>query len=282
MKLYFLSQEKIIILIYKHAHDRFLIIDKKEGGQIRYDLIKYRKSNQDTCINQTPIVNVGDKVNVGDTLTDGPAMYNGELALGRNPLVAFTTWNGYNYEDAIVISERLVHDDIYTSISIEEHTVKCIRTKNGDEEITRDLSTVSSDAIRYLNEDGIIMEGAEVKEGDVLVGKITPRGQSDLSPEEKLLQAIFGSKTKNYRESSLKVPHGGEGIVAKVQRFSVQNNDELDDDTIELIKIFIVQKRKIQIGDKMSGRHGNKGCISIVAPVADMPFLADGTPVIFV
>ena len=256
-----------------------IIIDKKEGGQIRYDLIKYRKSNQDTCINQTPIVNVGDKVNVGDTLTDGPAMYNGELALGRNPLVAFTTWNGYNYEDAIVISERLVHDDIYTSISIEEHTVKCIRTKNGDEEITRDLSTVSSDAIRYLNEDGIIMEGAEVKEGDVLVGKITPRGQSDLSPEEKLLQAIFGSKTKNYRESSLKVPHGGEGIVAKVQRFSVQNNDELDDDTIELIKIFIVQKRKIQIGDKMSGRHGNKGCISIVAPVADMPFLADGTPV---
>ncbi|WEK83044.1 MAG: DNA-directed RNA polymerase subunit beta [Mycoplasma sp.] len=282
---------------YKIAHDSGLTLVAKNPGTIekvdanqiivrnednkldRYNLIKYRKSNQDTCINQTPIVDLGQKVSVGETLTDGPAMYNGELALGRNPLVAFTTWNGYNYEDAIVISDRLVKDDVYTSIAIEEHTIKCLRTKNGDEEITRDLLNVSEEAKRHLDEDGIIMVGAEVKEGDILVGKMTPRGQSDFSPEEKLLQAIFSSKAKNFRESSLKVPNGGGGIVAKVQRFSISNNDELEDDVIELVKIFIAQKRKIQIGDKMSGRHGNKGCISIVAPAADMPFLADGTPV---
>ena len=282
---------------YKIAHDSGLtlvakndgVVEKVDGNQIsirtkngkldNYKLVKYHKSNQDTCINQAPIVSIGQKVKANDTLTDGPAMYNGQLALGRNPLVAFTTWNGYNYEDAIVISERLVKDDVYTSITIEEHTVNCLRTSNGDEEITRDLNNVSDDAKRYLDEDGIIMVGAEVHEGDILVGKQTPRGQSDFSPEEKLLQVIFGGKTKGYRESSLKVPHGGDGIVAKVQRFSVANNDELDDDVIECIKVFIIQKRKIQIGDKMSGRHGNKGCISIVAPVADMPFMDDGTPI---
>ncbi len=282
---------------YKIAHDSGLavvanedgVVEKVDGKSLTYknsenksvkvDLIKYRKSNQDTCINQIPLVNVGQKIKKGDVLCDGPSMYNGELALGRNPLVAFTTWNGYNYEDAIVISERLVTDDVYTSITIEEHTCKCMRTKNGDEEITRDLSNVSEDAKRHLDEDGIIMIGAEVKEGDILVGKMTPRGQQSLSPEERLLQAIFGGKAKNFRESSLKVPHGGGGIVAKVQRFSISNDDELEDDVIELVKVFIVQKRKIQIGDKMSGRHGNKGCISIVAPVADMPFLADGTPI---
>ena len=282
---------------YKIAHDSGLtlvakndgVVEKVDGNKIsirtkngkidNYKLVKYHKSNQDTCINQTPIVAIGQKVKTNDTLTDGPAMYNGQLALGRNPLVAFTTWNGYNYEDAIVISERLVKDDVYTSITIEEYTVNCLRTNNGDEEITRDLNNVSDDAKRYLDEDGIIMVGAEVHEGDILVGKQTPRGQSDFSPEEKLLQVIFGGKTKGYRESSLKVPHGGDGIVAKVQRFSVANNDELDDDVIESIKVFIVQKRKIQIGDKMSGRHGNKGCISIVAPVADMPFMEDGTPI---
>lgn len=282
---------------YKIAHDSGLavtspvngIVEKSDGRNItirdtknklaKFDLIKYRKSNQDTCINQSPIVNVGEKIHEGDTLCDGPAMYNGELALGRNPLVAFTTWNGYNYEDAVVISERLVVDDVYTSITIEEHTCKCMRTNNGDEEITRDLSNVSEEAKRHLDEDGIIMVGAEVKEGDILVGKMTPRGQQTLSAEERLLHAIFGSKAKNYRESSLKVPHGGGGIVAKVQRLSLSNDNELEDDVIELVKVFIIQKRKIQIGDKMSGRHGNKGCISIVAPVADMPFLADGTPI---
>lgn len=282
---------------YKISHDSGLALIAKNSGVVevsdgekivvrnnedkldKYKLVKYRKSNQNTCINQSPIVKVGQKIKKDDILANGPAMYNGELALGRNPLVAFTTWNGYNYEDAIVISERLVRDDVYTSISIEEYTCRCLRTKNGDEEITRDLNNVSEDAKRYLDEDGIIMVGAQVKEGDILVGKMTPRGQSTLSPEEKLLQAIFGGKAKNSRESSLKVPHGGEGIVAKIQRFSIANNDELDDDVIELIKVFIVQKRKIQIGDKMSGRHGNKGCISIVAPIADMPFLPDGTPV---
>lgn len=282
---------------YKIAHDSGLTVVAKNSGVIEkadankivvlnddkkrdtYKLIKYRKSNQDTCINQTPIVEVGQRIEANDTMTDGPAMYNGELALGRNPLVAFTTWNGYNYEDAIVISDRLVKEDVYTSITIEEHTVKCLRTKNGDEEITRDLMNVSEYAKRHLDEDGIIMVGSEVKEGDILVGKMTPRGQSDFSPEEKLLQAIFNSKAKNFRESSLKAPHGGEGIVAKIQRFTISNNDELEDDVIELVKVYIAQKRKIQIGDKMSGRHGNKGCISIVAPAADMPFLADGTPV---
>ncbi|MDE6477554.1 MAG: hypothetical protein K2L48_05290 [Mycoplasmoidaceae bacterium] len=177
-----------------------------------------------------------------------------------------------------MISERLVKEDVYTSISIEEHTIKCLRTKNGDEEITRELPNVSDDSKRYLDENGIITVGAEVKEGDILVGKVSPKGQTEFTAEEKLLQAIFGNKTKNFRDSSLKVPHGGEGTVAKVQRFSIFNNDELDDDVIELIKVYIVQKRKLQIGDKMSGRHGNKGIVSIVVPVEDMPYLEDGTP----
>ncbi len=256
-----------------------IVIENESGSKDSYKLVKYRKSNQDTCINQTPLVKVGQKVKEGETLTDGPAMHNGELALGRNPLVAFMTWNGYNFEDAVIISERLVKEDVYTSISIEEHTIKCLRTKNGDEEITRELPNVSDDSKRYLDENGIIMVGAEVREGDILVGKVSPKGQTDYTAEEKLLQAIFGNKTKNFRDSSLKVPHGGEGTVAKIQRFSVFNNDELDDDVIELIKVYIVQKRKIQIGDKMSGRHGNKGIVSIVVPVEDMPYLADGTPI---
>ena len=282
---------------YKIAHDSGLTICAEEAGTVsyvdgkqitvetkdgkkNYQLVKYRKSNQDTCINERPIVEVGQKIAKGQTLTDGPAMHNGELALGRNPLVAFMTWHGYNFEDAIIISERLVKDDVYTSIAIEEHVIKCLRTKNGDEEITRDIPNSSDESKRYLDENGIIAVGAEVKEGDVLVGKISPKGQTDYSPEEKLLNAIFGNKTKNYRDSSLRVPHGGEGIVAKVERFSIFNNDLLDDDdAIEIIKVYIAQKRKLQIGDKMSGRHGNKGIVSIVVPVEDMPYLADGTPV---
>ena len=283
---------------YKIAHDSGMaIVSQVDGEVVSVDgkqitvkdtkgkehvkkLIKFRKSNQNTCINQTPIVELGEQIKAGDTLSNGPAMQNGELSLGRNVLVGFTTWNGYNFEDAIILSKRLVQEDVYTSIHVDEYTLQCLVTKNGDEEITRDMPNVSDNAKRFLDENGIIMVGAEVKEGDVLVGKITPRGQVDLSPEEKLLQAIFGDKTRNFKDSSLKVPHGGEGIVAAVKRFT--NTDEegsdLGDDVIEVVKVYIVQKRKIQVGDKMAGRHGNKGIVSNIVPVEDMPFLDDGTP----
>ncbi|MDR3257167.1 MAG: DNA-directed RNA polymerase subunit beta [Mycoplasmataceae bacterium] len=283
---------------YKISHDSGMTITSDVAGEVEYTdgnkitivdkddkkhtykLIKFRKSNQSTCINQTPIVEAGQKVKVGETLTDGPAMQNGELALGRNPLVAFTTWNGYNFEDAIIVSERLVHQDVYTSISIEEHTLECLRIdKVGDEEVTRDIPNVSEESKRFLDEDGVIMVGAEVREGDILVGKVTPKGQTDTTSVEKLLQAMSGGKIKNIRDASMKVPHGGEGIVAKVERFHSRDGYELDDDVIELIKVYIVQKRKIQIGDKMAGRHGNKGIVSIVVPVEDMPHLEDGTPI---
>ena len=257
-----------------------IVVTDKENNEHEYKLIKYRKSNQNTCNNQSPIVEVGQKVDVGTTLANGPSMQNGELALGNNVLVGFTTWRGYNFEDAIILSERLVKEDIYTSIHIDEYTIQCLQTKNGDEEITREMPNVSDAAKRYLDEDGIIMVGAEVKEGDVLVGKVTPRGHVDLPPEEKLLQVIFGEKTKSFKESSLKVPHGGEGIVAAVKRFknTDEDNNDLGDDVIEVVKVYIVQKRKIQVGDKMAGRHGNKGVISKIVPVEDMPFLDDGTP----
>lgn len=281
---------------YKIAHDSGMaivsdsdgIVKKVDGknitiktkdGDVDYKLVKYRKSNQDTCNNQSPIVELEQKITKGQILADGPAMFNGELALGRNPLVAFTTWHGYNFEDAIIVSERLVQEDVYTSIHIDEYTIACLQTKNGDEEISRDLPNVAEDSKSYLDEDGIIMVGAEVKEGDIIVGKISPKGLVDYSPEEKLLNAIFGNKSKTYRDSSLRVPHGGEGTIALVKRFSIINGDELDDEVIELIKVYIVQKRKIQIGDKMAGRHGNKGIISRVVPKEDMPYLEDGTPI---
>lgn len=281
---------------YKVAHDSGLAIVAKNDGLVtkvdgarievktangtdKYNLVKYRKSNQNTCNNQNPIVEIGQKISKDQVLADGPAMHNGELALGRNPLVAFTTWNGYNFEDAIIISERLVQDDIYTSVHIDEHTVTCLRTKNGDEEISRFLPNVGDEAKKHLDQDGIIMVGADVKEGDILVGKISPKGEVTYSPEEKLMNAIFGNKIKSVRDSSLRVPHGAEGTVAAIKRFSIKNNDKLDDDVIELIKIYIVQKRKIQIGDKMAGRHGNKGIVSKVVPKEDMPFLEDGTPI---
>ncbi len=256
-----------------------IVIKNDDGKLDNYSLVKFEKSNQNTCYNHTPIVEVNQKINAGQVVADGPSMKNGELALGQNVLVAFTTWRGYNYEDAIIISDRLFREDVYTSITINEYSVQCVRTRNGDEEITRDIPNISENAKRYLDEDGIIMVGAEVKEGDILVGKISPKGQVDLSVEEKLLQAIFGEKTKNIRESSLKVPNGGDGIVAAVRRFSIAKNDELDDDVIELVKVYIVQKRKIQIGDKIAGRHGNKGIVSKIVPVEDMPHLEDGTPV---
>ena len=282
---------------HKIAHDSGMAVLSRVSGQVTsvdgdqiviksddnkthiHNLVKFEKSNQNTSYNQTPIVRLNEKVEADQVIADGPSMKNGELALGQNVLVAFTTWRGYNYEDAIVISDRLFRDDVYTSININEYTVQCVRTRNGDEEITRDIPNVSEEAKRYLDEDGVIMVGAEVKEGDILVGKISPKGQVDLSAEEKLLQAIFGEKTKNIRESSLKVPNGGEGTVAAVRRFSIAKGDELDDDVIELVKVFIVQKRKIQIGDKVAGRHGNKGIISKIVPVEDMPHLEDGTPI---
>ncbi len=282
---------------YKIAHDSGMAVVAKQDGEVTYldgnqiilqnkngkeqkiKLVKFKKTNQDTCNNQTPIVAIGDKIKAGQTICDGPAMKNGELALGQNVLVAFTTWSGFNYEDAIILSERLVKDDIYTSISIDEYTIKCLVTKNGDEEITREIPNVPESAKKYLNENGIIMVGAEVKEGDILVGKTTPKGHVDLSPEEKILQAIFGEKTKPIKDSSLRVPHSGEGIVAAVKTFRIDDDNDLGDDVIEIVKVYVVQKRKIQIGDKMAGRHGNKGIVSRIVPVEDMPFLEDGTPI---
>lgn len=263
----------------KEVDGNEIVITDENGKDHHKQFVKFRKSNQNTCINQTPIVEKGEVVKIGDSLCNGPAMQNGELSLGCNVLVGFTTWNGYNFEDAIVLSKRLVQDDTYTSIHVDEYTLQCLSTKNGDEEITRDMPNVADSAKRFLDQNGIIMVGADVKEGDVLVGKITPRGQIDLSPEEKLLQSIFGDKTKKFKDSSLKVPHGGEGIVIGVKRFT--NSDEtsdLGDDVIEVVKVFIAQKRKIQVGDKMAGRHGNKGIVSNIVPVEDMPYMDDGTP----
>lgn len=265
--------------VVKEVDGTKVVVEDSEGNEHTKNFVKFRKSNQNTCINQVPIVEVGEKVSVGDSLCSGPAMQNGELSLGCNVLVGFTTWNGYNFEDAIVLSKRLVQDDTYTSIHVDEYTLQCLSTKNGDEEITRDMPNVSDSAKRFLDPNGIIMVGADVKEGDVLVGKITPRGQVDLSPEEKLLQSIFGDKTKKFKDSSLKVQHGGEGIVAAVKRFT--NSDEstdLGDDVIEVVKVYVVQKRKIQVGDKMAGRHGNKGIVSNIVAVEDMPYMDDGTP----
>ena len=257
-----------------------IIIKDDENKEHEYKLIKYRKSNQNTCNNQTPIVFMDQKVQKGTILANGPAMENGELSLGRNVLVGFTTWSGYNFEDAIILSERLVNEDVYTSVHIDEYKIQCLHTKNGDEEITREVPNVSENSKKFLDSNGIITIGAEVKEGDILVGKVTPRGQVDLPPEEKLLFTIFGEKTKSLKDSSLKVPHGGEGIVIDVKHFknSDEKGSELGDDVIEVIKVYIAQKRKIQVGDKMAGRHGNKGIVSKIVPVADMPFLDDGTP----
>lgn len=284
---YRIAHDSGMALIYNKKEDATvtyvdgnkITLETKGGEKINYDLMKFNKSNQNTCNNHIPIVNVGDKIKNGHTLADGPAMQNGELALGQNALVAFTTWSGYNYEDAIILSKRLFNEDVFTSIHIVEYTVECLRTKNGDEEITRDVPNVSESSKKYLDSEGVIMVGAEVKEGDVLVGKISPKGQVELTSEEKLLQAIFGDKSKNHKETSLKVPHGGEGTVALVKRFKVQDDYELDADVIEQIKVYVVQKRKIQIGDKMAGRHGNKGIISKIVPIEDMPHLEDGTPI---
>lgn len=253
---------------------------KKLDGTIRtYYLQKFARSNSGTCINQKPIVKIGDRIKSGDIIADGPAMDGGDLALGQNVVIAFMTWNGYNYEDAVIMSERMVKDDVYTSIHIEEYSVECRSTKLGDEEITRDIPNVSEEARSNLDELGIIIPGAEVKEGDILVGKITPKGISEPTPEEKLLMAIFAEKTKDGKDTSLRVPHGGAGIILDVKTFRRSEGAELPPGVNEVVKVFIVQKRKISEGDKMSGRHGNKGVISRILPQEDMPFLPDGTPV---
>ncbi|CEG25246.1 DNA-directed RNA polymerase subunit beta [Bacillus sp. B-jedd] len=255
-----------------------------DGQEVKGDLDKYRmlkfiRSNQGTCYNQRPIVSVGDRVTKGEILSDGPSMEKGELALGRNVLVAFLNWDGYNYEDAIIMSERLVKDDVYTSIHIEEYESESRDTKLGPEEITRDIPNVGEDALRNLDERGIIRTGAEVKDGDLLVGKVTPKGVTELTAEERLLHAIFGEKAREVRDTSLRVPHGGGGIVLDVKVFNREDGDELPPGVNQLVRVYIVQKRKISEGDKMAGRHGNKGVISRILPEEDMPYLPDGTPV---
>lgn len=256
-----------------------IIILENDGHEHHYQLRKFIRSNKRTCINQTPIVKPGQNVKKGQIIANGSSMDNGELALGQNVLIAFTTWHGYNYEDAVVISERCVSDDLFTNLIIEEHSVERRKTKLGDEEFTRHIPNVSEDKVAHLDEDGIILPGTEVREGEYLVGKTTPKGETTETNNDHLLKSIFASKADEDKDSSLKVPHGGEGIVLEVKRFSRAKGDELAPDVIESVKVFIIQKRKIQVGDKMSGRHGNKGVISRVLPVEDMPYLPDGTPV---
>ena len=256
---------------------RIEIVDD-EAVVHKYRLTKFAISNAGTCINHKPIVKVGEEVVVVQVLADGPAMEQGELALGQNVLVGFMTWNGYNYEDAVIMSERLVKEDVYTSIHIDEYSIECRDTKLGPEEITRDIPNVGDEARKNLNSDGIIMIGAEVKEGDILVGKVTPKGQAELSAEEKLLLAIFGEKSREVKDNSLRVPHGGAGIVHDIKIFDRKNGDELQPGVNRVVKVYIVQKRKISEGDKMAGRHGNKGVISKILPIEDMPHLEDGTP----
>jgi DNA-directed RNA polymerase subunit beta len=248
-------------------------------GRKVYRLAKFRRSNQNTCLNQRILVDEGDRISKGDVLADGPSTENGELALGKNLLVAFMPWEGYNYEDAIIISERLVRDDVLTSIHIEEHEVDARETKLGAEEITRDIPNLSEEILKDLDERGIIRIGAEVGPGDVLVGKVTPKGETELTPEERLLRAIFGEKAREVRDTSLKVPHGEEGKVIDVRVFSREDEHELPPGVNQLVRVYVAQKRKISEGDKLAGRHGNKGVISKILPVEDMPFLADGTPV---
>ena len=256
-----------------------ITITSKDGEQHDYQLEKFARSNAGTCINHRPIVVDGDEVKVGDIIADGPSMSDGELSLGQNVTIAFMTWHGYNYEDAIIMSERMVKDDVYTSIHIDEYSIEKRKTKLGEEEITRDIPNVQEGACRNLDSRGIVMVGAEVKEGDILVGKVTPKGQSDASPEEKLLLAIFGEKSHEVRDNSLRVPHGGAGIVQSIRVFKRSEGYELGPGVTEVIKVYVVQKRKISEGDKMAGRHGNKGVISKILPIEDMPFMPDGTPI---
>ena len=262
-----------------HVNADYIEIRADEDGQTdRYTLIKFMRSNQSSCVNQKPIVDLGQHVEEKQVIADGPATDHGEISLGKNALVGFMTWEGYNYEDAVLINEKLVRDDVYTSIHIEDHDIEARDTKLGPEEITRDIPNVGDDALKDLDERGIIRVGAEVHSGDILVGKVTPKGETELTPEERLLRAIFGEKAKEVRDTSLRVPHGEYGIVVNVEVFTKENSDELSPGVNKVVRCYIAQKRKLSVGDKMAGRHGNKGVVSRILPQEDMPFLEDGTP----
>ena len=264
--------------VVEYADAKKIVVKTKEGTD-EYRLANFELANSSICSHQRPIVHAGDKVKEGDILADGNSTDKGELALGKNMTVAFMTFNGYNYEDAVILNENLVKDDKYTSLHLEDYEMQCRETKLGPEEITRDIPNVSEEARRNLDENGIVTIGTEVKEGDILVGKVTPKGMAELTSEEKLLHAIFGEKTREVRDTSLRVPHGGDGIVHDIKIYSRKDNDELPAGVSKVIRVYIIQKRKIQVGDKMSGRHGNKGVISLILPQEDMPYLPDGTPV---
>ncbi|MCL8205048.1 DNA-directed RNA polymerase subunit beta [Ligilactobacillus agilis] len=265
--------------VVEYVDAREVRVRRDDGSLDKYKLMKFRRSNGGKNYNQTPIVRVGDRVDADEVLADGPSMEQGELALGQNPLIAFMTWDGYNFEDAIAINERLVKEDVYTSIHIEEHESEARDTKLGPEEITREIPNVGEDALKNLDEFGIIRIGAEVKDGDILVGKVTPKGMTELSAEERLLHAIFGEKAREVRDTSVRVPHGGGGIVQDVKIFTREAGDELSPGVNQMVRVYIAQKRKLQVGDKMAGRHGNKGTVSVVIPEEDMPFMPDGTPI---
>ena len=264
--------------IVEYADGKKIIV-KTKGGKDVYTLMNFEGSNGGTCYHQRPIVKAGDKVERNMIIADGPSTDKGELALGKNLTVAFMTFNGYNYEDAVILNERLVKDDAFTSIHIESYSIQCRDTKLGPEEITRDIPNISEDARKNLDAEGIVRIGTEVKENDILVGKVTPKGMVELTAEEKLLHAIFGEKTREVRDTSLRVPHGGDGIVHDIKVYSKKDNDELASGVSKEIRVYIAQKRKIQVGDKVAGRHGNKGVVSLVLPQEDMPFMPDGRPV---
>ena len=264
--------------VIERSTSKEIVVKHDDGTKKTYKLTKFLRSNQSNCYNQRPIVVKGEKVEAGQVIADGPSTSNGEMALGKNPLIGFMTWEGYNYEDAVLLSERLVQDDVYTSIHIEEYEAEARDTKLGPEEITRDIPGVGDDALRDLDDRGIIRIGAEVRAGDILVGKVTPKGETELTAEERLLRAIFGEKAREVRDTSLKVPHGEYGIVVDAKVFTRENGDELSPGVNQAVRIYIAQKRKISVGDKMAGRHGNKGVVSRVLPVEDMPFLPNGRP----
>ena len=264
-------------VVTKCSADEIVVTDNN-GVEHSYKLIKFKRSNQGTCVNQRPAVTKGMEIKVGDVLADGPATSQGEISLGKNALIGFMTWEGYNYEDAVLINEKLVYNDVYTSIHIEEYELECRDTKLGPEEITREIPNVSEDALKDLDERGIIRIGAEVHSGDIMVGKVTPKGETELTAEERLLRAIFGDKAREVRDNSLRVPHGESGIIVDVKVFTRQNCDELSPGVNMVVRCYIAQKRKISVGDKMAGRHGNKGVVSRILKQEDMPFLPDGTP----
>lgn len=265
-------------IVEKATAEEIRIRRKSDGGMDIYHLLKFKRSNQGTCINQRPIVSVGEEVLKDQVIADGSSTKEGEISLGKDVLVGFMTWEGYNYEDAILISEKLVMNDVYTSIHIEEYEAEARDTKLGPEEITRDIPNVGEDALKDLDERGIIRIGAEVRAGDILVGKVTPKGETELTAEERLLRAIFGEKAREVRDTSLRVPHGESGIIVDVKVFTRETGDELPPGVNHLVRVYVAQKRKISVGDKMAGRHGNKGVISRILPEEDMPFLPDGTP----